>query len=195
MVRFRNVKGFFFWEMVCFLLDALESRVHFEHLGDGLAALGSELVAPETTKTKQKRKKESKDKKRMGKERGKSQRVRKCAKERIKRGSLQECKGILFYGEMVCFLPDGLESRVHFEHLSECLAAIGSDLVVPETAKKKNRKGKQGKKTGKEMKKVSACENVPRSGSSVVRFRNVKGCSFLGNGVFLTRCFGESCSL
>ena len=44
VVRFRNVKGFFFGEMVCFLHDALESRVHFERLGDGLAALGSEIV-------------------------------------------------------------------------------------------------------------------------------------------------------
>ena len=55
MVRFRNVKGFFFWEMVCFLLDALESRVHFDCLGDGFAALGTELVAVESAK-KQKRK-------------------------------------------------------------------------------------------------------------------------------------------
>ena len=38
----------------------------------------------------------------VGKGEGKSQRVRKCVKERIKRGSLQECKGVLSW-EMVCF--------------------------------------------------------------------------------------------
>ena len=53
--------------------------------------------------------------------------------------------------------------------------------------RKKKRKGKQGKKEDEERKeeKVSACENVPRSGS-MVRFRNVKGFFFGENGVFLT---------
>ena len=129
--------------MVCFLRDVLESRVHFEHLGDGLDALGSELIAVETAKNNRKGRKAGK--KSCWERRGKSQRVRKRATELIKRGSLQECNGILFCGEMVCFLLDALESRVHFEHLGDCLAGFGSDVVVPETKTNKGKR-KQGKK-------------------------------------------------
>ena len=51
-----------------------------------------------------------------------------------------------------CFLPDALESRVHFERLGDCLAGFGIDDVVPETASKAEAEEKWG---GKEEAKVS----------------------------------------
>ena len=52
---------------------------------------------------------------------------------------------------MVCFLHDALEGRVHFERLGDCLAAIGSEVVLPETAKKTEKERKvRGRKEGSE---------------------------------------------
>ena len=58
-----------FVEDGCFLLDALESRVHFERLCDCLSAFGSEFVAEETAS------KEEAERKEVGKGRSNSQRA------------------------------------------------------------------------------------------------------------------------
>ena len=41
------------------------------------------------------------------------------------------------------FLPDALESRVHFERLCKCLSGFGIELVAVETAGKEEAEGKE----------------------------------------------------
>ena len=59
-------------------------------------------------------------------------------------------------------------------------ASASSALPARLQKNKIGKESKEKKRLGKEKEKVSACENVPRSRSSVVRFRNVKGFFFGG---------------
>ena len=233
-----------------FLLDALESRVHFEHLSEGLPGFGTETVVVSETASKGKKRetrlgtgrkkqksagafqksgsskvvrfrnarryllllrqgvsylmlwrvvftlsasatafpplepsslfsrlhaKGSRGKKRLGKEEAK---VSVCIpKERITQGRpLQECKVWFVFVEEECFLLDALESRVHFERLSECHSAFDSKLIGVETASKEE----AGAIKGWERKKQKSACAFQKSGSrKVVRFRNARCGLFL----------------
>ena len=137
VVRCRDAMCGLFVEEGCFLLDALESRVHFEHLSECLSTFGSDFVSVETAS------KEEAEGKEVGK--GEANVSGHILKERIKQGRpRQECKVWFVFVEERCFLLDALESRVHFEHLSECLSGFGSEVVVRETASKEEAKGNGG---------------------------------------------------
>ena len=160
----------------CFLLDALESRVHFERLCDCLADFVIDLVTPETAS------KEEAEETEVGKESSSSQRPH--SKVRVKQGRpLQEWKvWFVFVGR--CFLLDALESRVHFEHLNDCHSGFGSDVesdvVGPETASKR----KQRKRGWERKKQQSACAFQRADQGKVVRYRNAR-CGLFCKG----RCF------
>ena len=174
VVRFRNARCGLFVEEGCFLLDALESRVHFERLGDCLAAFGIDVVAPETAS------KEEAEEKEIGKGRSKSQRAH-SKRAGQARSSASGMQGVVCLWRKRCFLLDALESRVHFERLCDCYSAFGSDCVGSETSSKEEA---ERKRLGREEAKVSV--RIPKSGSSkVVRCRTARCGLFVEEEVFL----------
>ena len=121
----------------CFLLDALESRVHFEHLSECLSAFGTEFVAVASDSAS----KEEAEGKEVGKEEATvSVRIPKSGSSKVVRFRNARCG---LFVEEGCFLPDDLESRVHFERLYDCLSAFGTESSALETARKEEAEVKE----------------------------------------------------
>ena len=161
MVRFRNVMGFSFVGKWC-VSYWMRWRVVFT-LSTSATALPASAPMSLFPRLKQTKERESRGKRDVKKGEEKV-----SASRNIKDCFGKWCDSYSMYWRAVFTLSAS----------ATALPPSAPSQLLMRLQKRKKRKGSRKKKLGKEKEEVSACENVPRSGSSVVRFRNVKGFFF-----------------
>ena len=84
------------------------------------------------------------------------------------------------------FLLDALESRVHFERLSDCLPGFGTEFVKIKTARKEEAERKE---VGNERSKSQRIAHSKEQTKAMSSTSGMQGVGCLWRKGVLTRCF------